>query len=129
MSPHSKLSRRERQVMEVLYRRGSASVAEILEEIPEPPGYSGLRCTVNVLERKGYISHVRQGKKYVYSPTTPRRKALRGALRQMLRTYFEDSPVEALAAIVALHGKDLSTADIQRLEKLIRSQGGRGPKA
>ena len=129
MRPHSRLSRRERQIMEVLYRRGSASVGEILEEIPEPPGYSGLRCTVNVLERKGYISHVRQGKKYIYSPTTPRRKALRGALRQMLRTYFGDSPVEALAAIVALHGKDLSAADIQRLEKLIRSRGGRGLKA
>ena len=128
MSPQSRLSRRERQVMEVLYRKGSASVAEILEEIPEPPGYSGLRCTVNVLERKGYISHVRQGKKYVYSPTTPRRKALRGALRQLLRTYFEDSPAEALAAIVALHRKDLSPADIKRLEELIRSQGGGGPE-
>ena len=113
--------------MEVLYRRGSASVAEILEEIPEPPGYSGLRCTINVLERKGYISHVRQGKKYVYSPTTPRRKALRGVLRQLLRTYFEDSPVEALAAIVALHRKDVSPADIKRLEGLIRNRGGRGP--
>jgi predicted transcriptional regulator len=114
--------------MEVLYRKGRASVAEILAEISEPPGYSGLRCTVNVLERKGYISHMRQGKKYVYSPTTPRRNALREALRQLLRTYFEDSPAEALSAIVALHRKDLSPADIQRLEMLIRTRSRGGPQ-
>lgn len=110
--------------MEVLYRKRSASVAEILEAIPDPPGYSGLRCTVNVLERKGYLAHVRKGKKYIYTPTTPRSKALRGALRQLLGTYFGDSPVDAVAAIVALHRKDLNSADIERLERLIRSRGG-----
>jgi BlaI family penicillinase repressor len=110
--------------MEVLYRKGSASVAEILEAIPDPPGYSGLRCTVNVLGRKGYLAHLRKGKKYIYTPTTPRSKALRGALRQLLGTYFGDSPVDAVAAIVALHRKDLNSADIERLERLIRSSGG-----
>jgi predicted transcriptional regulator len=124
LSPYGNLSRRERQVMEVLLRRGSASVAEVLEEIPDPPGYSGLRCTVNVLERKGYIRHARKGKRYIYTPTTPRTKALRGALRQLLGTYFGDSPVDAVAAIVALHGKDLGPGDIKRLEKLIRGRGG-----
>ena len=78
--------------MEVLYRRQNATVAEILEQIVDPPGYSALRCTVNILERKGFLAHVRKGKKYVYSPTTPRRQALRGALRQLLNTYFDGSP-------------------------------------
>jgi len=120
MSPHSRLSRRERQIMEVLYRRQSASVAEILEEIPDPPSYSALRATVNILERKGYLSHLRRGKKFLYSPTTPRRKAMRGALKQLLSTYFDNSAVEAVTAIVALHEKDLSAADMDRLEELIR---------
>jgi BlaI family penicillinase repressor len=111
--------------MEAVQRRRSASVAEILAEIADPPGYSALRCTVNILERKGFLAHVRQGKKYVYSPTTPRRQALRGALRQLLSTYFDGSPVEALSAIVALHRKDLSAADIEQLRKLVRSRRGR----
>lgn len=111
--------------MEALYRRHSASVAEILEEIANPPGYSALRCTVNILERKGFLAHVRKGKKYVYSPTTPRRQALRGALRQLLSTYFDGSPLEALSAIVALHRKDLSADDIARLEKMIRGRRGK----
>jgi len=125
MSPYGGLSRRERQVMEVLYRRQNATVAEILEQIVDPPGYSALRCTVNILERKGFLAHVRNGKKYVYSPTTPRRLALRGALRQLLNTYFDGSPLEAVTAIVALHRKDLSAADIARLGKLIRSRRGK----
>ena len=111
--------------MEVLYRRHSASVAEILAEIPEPPGYSALRCTINILERKGRLRHVRRGKKYVYSPTTPRAKALRGELKLLLRTYFGNSPVEAVTAIVALHRKDLGAQDLERLEELIRGQRGK----
>jgi predicted transcriptional regulator len=70
-------------------------VAEILEGIPDPPGYSAVRALVNILERKGHLSHVQEGKKYLYSPVTPRRQAMRGAVRQLLNTYFDNS-VEAV---------------------------------
>jgi BlaI family penicillinase repressor len=126
---HSRLSRRGRQIMEVLYRRRTASVAEILQDIPDPPSYSALRATVKILERKGYLTHRQQGKKYVYSPTTPHRKAMNGAIRHLIATYFGDSPMQAVSAIVALHRKDLSGADIRRLEELIRRQRDRGAPA
>jgi BlaI family penicillinase repressor len=121
-SLHSGLSRRERQIMEVIYRRNGATVAEIREEIPHPPSYSAVRTTVNILERKGCLSHVRKGKKYFYSPSTPRRKAMQGAIRQLLDTYFDNSLEKAVTAMVALHSKDLSAADIERLEEVIRKQ-------
>ena len=118
--PYSNLSRRERQIMEFLYRQQRASVAEILEGIPDPPGYSAVRALVNILERKGHLSHVQEGKKYLYSPVTPRRQAMRGAVRQLLNTYFDNSVEKAVTALVSLHGKDLSADDLERLEKLIR---------
>src|SRR4030067_1356575 len=118
--PYSNLSRRERQIMEFLYRQQRASVAEILEGIPDPAGYSAVRSLVTILERKGHLSHVQEGKKYLYSPVTPRRRAVRGAVRQLLNTYFDNSVEKAVTALVSLHGKDLSAEDLERLEKLIR---------
>jgi len=118
--PHSSLSRRERQIMEFLYRKPGASVTEIRKGIANPPGYSAVRATVNILERKGHLKHVREGKKYLYSPITPRRKAMQAAVRQLLSTYFDNSVESAVTALVTLHGKDLSSTDIERLEKLIR---------
>jgi BlaI family penicillinase repressor len=117
--PHSGLSRRERQIMEVLYRRNGATVAEVLEEIPNPPSYSAVRTTVNILEKKGYLGHVRKGKKYFYRTLTPRKKAMQGAVRNLLSTYFDNSLQKAVTAMIALHGGDLSPADLARLEKMI----------
>ncbi len=118
--PHGNLSRRERQIMEFLYRKPGASVAEILEGIPDPPGYSAVRATVNILERKGNLRHVQKGKKYLYSPITPRSRAVEGAVRHLLSAYFKDSLEGAVAAMVRIHGKELSTPEIERLEKIIR---------
>ena len=84
-----------------------------------PPSYSAVRVIVNVLERKGHLRHARRGKKYVYSPTTPRSKAVKGALSSLLRTYFDDSVHLALSAMVKLRAKDLSDADRQRLSEAI----------
>ena len=117
---YSSLSRRERQIVEFLHRKPRASVAEILKGIPNPPGYSAVRATVNILERKGHLSHVQEGKRYLYSPVATRRKAMQGAVRQLLSTYFDNSVEKAVTALVSLHGKDLSATDIERLEKLIR---------
>ena len=122
LGPHSSLSRRERQIMEILYRKKRAAVGEIREEMPSPPSYSAVRATVNILERKGHLSHVREGKRYVYAPSTPRRKAMRGAVRHLLGTYFDNSLEKAVTAMLELHGKDLSDEEIHRLAQIILSE-------
>jgi BlaI family penicillinase repressor len=113
------LSRRERQVMEIIYRNSSASVEEIRAAMPQPASYSAVRVTVNVLERKRHLKHTKRGKKYVYSPITPRAQAIRGALRHLLRTYFADSLHAAVAAMVQLHAKDLTDEDVRQLIRTI----------
>jgi BlaI family transcriptional regulator, penicillinase repressor len=118
---HSSLSRRERQIMETLYRKKTASVLEVLREIPDPPSYSAVRATVNILERKGFLKHSKVGKKYVYSPKIPQRKAMRGAVNLLLRTYFEDSLEKAVTAMLEIHKDDLSVADFERLAEIIKN--------
>jgi BlaI family penicillinase repressor len=122
---HNSLSRRERQIMEVLYRRNGATVAEIRAELPNPPSYSAVRTTTNILERKGYLNHVQKGRSYLYNPVTPRRQAMQGAIRQLLSTYFDNSLEKAVTAMVVMHNKDLSAEDIARLEKVIRGKRAR----
>jgi predicted transcriptional regulator len=120
--PYGSLSKRERQIMEFLYGKRGASVAEILKGMPNPPSYSAVRTTVNILERKGHLRHVRKGKRYLYSPVTSSRKTVQGALRHLLSTYFDNSIEEAVTAMVRLHGKALSADDFERLERMIRKQ-------
>lgn len=113
--------------MEVLYRRSGATVAEIRAELPDPPSYSAVRTTTNILERKGYLNHAQKGRSYLYSPLIPRRQALQGAIRHLLSTYFDNSLEKAVTAMVALHSKDLSPEDIARLQKAIRGKRPKGP--
>jgi BlaI family transcriptional regulator, penicillinase repressor len=112
---HSSLSKRERQVMEIIYRDSSASVAEIRAAMPEAVSYSAVRVIVNVLERKGHLKHEKKGNRYIYSPTVSRAKAIKGALKHLLSTYFGDSLYEAVAAMVQLHARDLSGEDVRQL--------------
>jgi BlaI family penicillinase repressor len=113
--------------MEVLYRRNGATVAEIRAELPNPPSYSAVRTTANILERKGFLHHVQKGRSYLYNPVLPRRQAMQGAIRQLLSTYFDNSLEKAVTAMVALHSRDLSAEDIARLQKAIRGKRPRGP--
>jgi predicted transcriptional regulator len=115
---HNELSKRERQIMDVIYRRNSASVKEVLEEIPDPPSYSAVRALINVLEGKGFLNHKKQGKKYIYLPTIPHKKAMRSAIKQLLKTYFNDSVEDAVVAIIKTKNK-LSDEDFNRLTALI----------
>ncbi len=125
---HMTLSRRERQVMEIVYRTASASVEEIRAAMPQPASYSAVRVIVNVLERKGHLRHARRGKKYIYSPTTPRQRAVKGALKHLLSTYFDNSLPKAVAAMVQLHARDLSDEDLRQLITVIeRSKRGGTP--
>jgi len=114
------LSRRERQIMEIIYRRGRASVSEVLEEMPDPPSYSSARATMGILENKGHLKHEKEGPRYVYSPTVSRRKASSSAARQLLNTFFDGSVERAVAALLSASESELSDEELDRLALLIR---------
>jgi predicted transcriptional regulator len=113
------LSRRERQIMDAIYRRGQATVAEVLEDMPDPPSYSAVRAMLRVLEEKGHLQHVQQGPRYVFLPTVPRDQARRSALRQLVRTFFDGSTEQTVAALLDLSDSKLSDAELKRLSRLI----------
>ncbi|MEO6323794.1 MAG: BlaI/MecI/CopY family transcriptional regulator [Thermoanaerobaculia bacterium] len=117
--PLGTLSRRERQIMEVVYRDGRVSANEVLERIPEAPGYSAVRALLKVLENKGHLKHVLEGTRYVYLPTFPADRARRSALKSLLETFFEGSAEKAMAALISIGKDDLSTNDLDRLSQLI----------
>ncbi len=114
----SAFSRRERQIMEIVYRRGRATAGQIHRELPDRPSYSTVRTLLRVLEAKGYLSHASDGPRYVYAPCIAAEKAQRSALEQLLRTFFNNSAVSAMAAL--LDTSDLSEADLKRLGTLVR---------
>src|SRR5438270_9874509 len=98
MSPdtQSKLSRRERQIMEIVYQLGRATVSEVIDRMEDAPSYSAVRALMGILEDKGQLSHQQDGPRYVYLPTVPRQTAQRSALKSLVKTFFNDSPREAI---------------------------------
>src|SRR5579884_1927659 len=99
---HAALSRRERQMMDILYTRGKASAAEIQQALPDPPTYSAVRAKLRVLEEKGHVRHEEESLRYVYLPTTPRETARKSALRHVVSTFFEGSAEATIAALLDL---------------------------
>ena len=120
------LSRREREVMDVLYRLGEATVAEVMEELVDPPTYSAVRSVVRILENKGHIAHREDGPRYVYAPAVKREKARRAALDQLVDTFFEGSSEQALVALLRRSDLDMSESQIGRLAKAVRKAGEEG---
>lgn len=118
--PGAKLTRRERQIMDVLYRDGSATVAEVVAKLPDPPSYSAVRATMNVLEEKGHVRHKQDGPRYVYLPAVPRDSARRAALNHLLQTFFDGSPESAVVALLEMSDGTLSTTDFERLAAEVR---------
>jgi predicted transcriptional regulator len=118
-SKKSGLSRRERQIMDVIYRKGRATAAEVLAELPDPPGYSAVRALLRILEEKGHLRHEAQGPRYVFLPTVARAKARKSALRQLLQTFFDGSTEQAVAALLDLSASKLSDEELDRLARLI----------
>jgi predicted transcriptional regulator len=114
------LSRRERQIMDIIYSRGEAGATEVMENLPDPPGYSAVRALLRVLEEKGHLRHKQDGQRYVYSPTLPRERAKRSALRRVLQTFFRDSAEDAVAALLDISQKKLSDEELERMEELIK---------
>ena len=117
-NPHLNLSRRERQIMDVLYRRGRATAAEVRQELPEAPGYSAVRAMLRVLEEKGHLRHEEESQRYVFIPTASRAQATRSAVSHLVETFFAGSTERAVAALI--DGK-LSEAELDRLASLIES--------
>ena len=118
--PGAKLTRRERQIMDVLYRDGSATVAEVVAKLPDPPSYSAVRATMNVLEEKGHVQHRQDGPRYVYLPAVPRDSARRAALNHLLQTFFDGSPESAVVALLEMSDSTLSPTDFERLAAEVR---------
>ena len=117
-SPHIDLSRRERQIMDVIYARCSATVREVMDRIPDPPSYSAVRAMLRVLEEKGHLTHEQDGPRYTYLPVVPREEARDSAMKQMLRTFFDGSAERAVAALLDLSGTDLSRSEWDRLAEM-----------
>ncbi len=116
---HIHLSRRERQIMDIIHERGQATAAEVMELLPEAPSYSAVRALLRLMEEKGYLRHETDGVKYVFLPTLARDKARKSALKQMLQTFFDNSTEQAVAALLDLSKSKLSQDELDRLSGLI----------
>jgi predicted transcriptional regulator len=115
----SRLSRRERQIMDVLYRAGRATAADVQAGMPDAPSYSAVRTMLRILEEKGHIRHEVDGPRYVYVPTVARDKAQRSALKHVVNTFFDGSASQVMAALFELAPRDLGDEEIARLRQLI----------
>jgi predicted transcriptional regulator len=116
---HAVLSRRERQIMDVLYRKGRATAAEVMEDLPGNTSYSTVRTQLRVLEEKGHVRHELDGPRFVYSPAVPRRAARRTALRHLVDTFFDGSAEQVVAALLGGEGSRLSDEQIERIAELV----------
>jgi len=113
------LSRRERQIMDALYHHGQATVAEVMENIPEPPSYSAVRATLRILEEKGHVLHKQDGQRYVYLPKVSPETARDSALQHLVRTFFDGSAEDAAAALLRMSDTELDQAALARLARKI----------
>lgn len=125
---HRNLSRRERQIMDILYQKGRATASEILDAIPDPPSYSAVRAKLRVLEEKGHIRHEEEALRYVYLPVVARDSARKSALRHMVSTFFAGSVQETVAALLDLSPSNLSPQDLDRISKLVEQAKKEGDR-
>jgi predicted transcriptional regulator len=116
---HHDLSRRERQIVDILYARGKATAAEVQTALPEPPSYSAVRAMLRILEDKGHVKHEQDGPRYVYVPTVGRDNAKRSALHHVLKTFFDGSTEQAISALLDESAAKLSDAELDRLAQMI----------
>lgn len=119
MNGQKNLSRRERQIMDIIYELNEATAAQVLERLPNPPSYSAVRALLRVLEEKGHLSHKQDGPRYVFIPTLPRNEARENALKHLVNTFFDGSTEKVVAALLDISDEKLSEDDYQRLSQLI----------
>lgn len=123
------LSNRERQIMDVLYREGKATAAEVQSQLPDPPSYSAVRATLRILEEKGQVRHEKDGPRYVFRPSVAVETAKRTAVRHLLTTFFDGSAEMAVATLLDESASDLSQSDLDRLEQLIDEARKKGERS
>ena len=116
---HHELSRRERQIIDILYAQGRATAAEVQAQLPDPPSYSAVRAMLRILEEKGHVRHEQDGPRYIYRPTVARESAKRSAMRHMLQTFFDGSAEQAISALLDDSSSSLSDAELDRLARMI----------
>jgi predicted transcriptional regulator len=114
------VSRRERQILEVLFRLGRATAAEVRRQLPDPPSYSAVRALLRILEEKGHVRHTEEGLRYVYAPVASRERLQRSALRHLIETFFGGSPAEAATALLDSSAGKLSDDELERLSEMVR---------
>jgi predicted transcriptional regulator len=117
--PVHELSRRERQIIDILYAQGRATAAEVQSLLPDPPSYSAVRAMLRILEEKGHVHHEQDGPRYVYLPTVARDNAKRSAMRHVLQTFFDGSTAQAISALLDDSSAKLSDAELDRLARMI----------
>ncbi len=120
MNIESHLSRRERQIMDVLHARGQATAAEVLAELPNPPSYSAVRALLRILEEKGHVKHHRDGARYVYLPRASKEAASKSALKRVVSTFFQGSVTQAMAALLENSDAEISDSELEKLQQIIR---------
>jgi BlaI family penicillinase repressor len=119
-NPHTALTKRERQIMDALYRRGRATAGEIMAALSGSPSYSTVRTQLRVLEGKGHVTHDVDGVRFVYAPTLARRTARRSALKHLVETFFDGSSAQVVAALLGGDGSKVSGEELERIEALVR---------
>jgi predicted transcriptional regulator len=119
MRGEKNLSRREREIMDIVYKFNEVTAAQVLENLPNPPSYSAVRALLKVLEEKGHLVHKHDGPRYVFVSTLPREEARENALKHMLKTFFDDSTENAVAALLDMSEEKLSDEDYDRLARII----------
>lgn len=121
--PHiADLSRREREIMDVMYRLGEAGASEVAAKMRDDPGYDSVRVTLGILEKKGHLKHRQDGRRYVYMPTVPHKKATQSAMRNMLRTFFRGSPSKAVLSLLDMSSKRLSKSELDEIAEWIENE-------
>jgi len=123
---HESLSRRERQIMDIVYRRGEATAAQILAEMSDPPSYSAIRALLRILVDKEHLQHREEGPRYVYSPTVSRQKARSKALSQLVNTFFDGSALKAASALLGSSQRKLTKEELDELTAQIEAARKRG---
>jgi predicted transcriptional regulator len=113
------LSRRERQIMDIVYKGGKATAAEVRKLLPDPPSYSAVRALLVILEKKGLLMHKEMGPRYVYYPVQPQEKVRHGALKHLMQTFFNDSTEQVMTALLDISGSKLTEEELERLAELI----------
>ena len=119
MSDPAQMSKRERQIMDVIWEKGEATVSQVLEGIPSPPTRTAVRTLLTILERKGYVSHRKESREFVFRPVRPRTSSAKSALHRLLQTFFAGSLEQAVAARLSDRKAPLSVEELERLGKLI----------